>query len=59
MSWMRPSAFNPFASYTCSPRYLLKARRVQLYAELPVPDGWQEADTGRYQTYRWLRAAQG
>jgi len=31
---------------------------VQLYAELPVPDGWQEADTGRYQYYRWGCAAQ-
>ena len=55
---MRPSAFNPFASYTWQPRCLLQAHRVWLYVELPVPDGWREAhargaaDTGRYQHRR-------
>jgi predicted metallo-beta-lactamase superfamily hydrolase len=38
-------------------RCLLEARRVQLYKEMPVPDGWHEAyargeaDTGRYRDY--------
>jgi predicted metallo-beta-lactamase superfamily hydrolase len=40
-------------------RCLLEAWRVRLYEEMPVPDGWHEAyargeaDTGRYQDYRW------
>lgn len=41
------------------PRCLLEARRAQLYEEMPVSDGWHEAyargeaDTRRYQDYRW------
>jgi predicted metallo-beta-lactamase superfamily hydrolase len=44
-------------------RCLLEARRVQLYKEMPVPDGWHEAyargeaDTGSYQDYRGLCVA--
>lgn len=46
------------ADFMGLPRCLLEARRVQLYEEMPVPDGWHEAyargeaDTGRYQDYR-------
>ena len=31
------------ADYMGQPRCLLEARRRQLYAEMPVPDGWHEA----------------
>jgi predicted metallo-beta-lactamase superfamily hydrolase len=50
------------ADYMGRPRCLLEARRVQLYAEMPVPDGWHEAyargkaGTERYQHYRQLCA---
>lgn len=46
------------ADFVGRPRYLLEARRVQLYEEMPVPDGWHEAyargdaDTEPYQGYR-------
>ncbi|MBN1139579.1 MAG: hypothetical protein JXM73_23585, partial [Anaerolineae bacterium] len=46
------------------PRCLLEARRLQLYEEMPVPDGWHEAytrgeaDTRRYQSYRRVCTAQ-
>jgi len=46
------------ADFMGQPRCLLEARRLQLYEEMPVPDGWHEAytrgeaDTGRYQDYR-------
>jgi hypothetical protein len=55
---MRPSTFNSLAKCTRQPRCILEARRVQQYADLPVPDGWHEAyacgevDTGRYQHCR-------
>jgi len=50
------------ADYMGQSRRLLEARRVQLYEEVPVPDGWHEAyargnaDTQRYQHYRQLCA---
>jgi predicted metallo-beta-lactamase superfamily hydrolase len=31
------------ADFMGQPRRLLEARRVQLYKEVPVPDGWHEA----------------
>jgi predicted metallo-beta-lactamase superfamily hydrolase len=46
------------ADFMGRPRYLLEARRVQLYEEMPVPDGWHEAyahgdaDTLDYRDYR-------
>jgi hypothetical protein len=46
------------ADFMGRPRCLLEAQRVQLYEEMPVPDGWHEAyargeaDTRRYQDYR-------
>jgi predicted metallo-beta-lactamase superfamily hydrolase len=46
------------ADFAGQQRCLLEARRVQLYKEMPVPDGWHEAyaqgkaDTRRYQQYR-------
>jgi predicted metallo-beta-lactamase superfamily hydrolase len=46
------------ADLTGQPRCLLEARRVQLYEEMPVPNGWHEAyacgeaDTECYQDYR-------
>jgi predicted metallo-beta-lactamase superfamily hydrolase len=52
------------ADFMGQPRCLLEARRLQLYEEMPVPDGWHEAyargeaDTRRYQSYRRLCAAQ-
>jgi predicted metallo-beta-lactamase superfamily hydrolase len=45
------------ADFMEQPRRLLEARRVQLYEEMPVPDGWHEAyargdaDTPRYRDY--------
>jgi hypothetical protein len=39
------------------PRRLLKARREQLYEEMPAPDGWHkayargDADTHRYEDF--------
>jgi predicted metallo-beta-lactamase superfamily hydrolase len=53
------------ADFMGQPRCLLEARRAQLYEEMPVPDGWHEAyaqgeaDTGRYQDYRWQCEAGG
>jgi hypothetical protein len=53
------------ADFMGQPRCLLEARRLQLYEEMPVPDGWHEAytrgeaDTRRYQSYRRLCTAQG
>jgi predicted metallo-beta-lactamase superfamily hydrolase len=52
------------ADFMGQPRCLLEARRLQLYEEMPVPEGWHEAytrgeaDTRRYQTYRRLCTAQ-
>jgi len=46
------------ADFMERPRCLLEARRVQLYEEMPVPDGWHEAyacghaDTHRYGNHR-------
>jgi predicted metallo-beta-lactamase superfamily hydrolase len=45
------------ADFMECPRCLLEARRVQLYEEMPVPEGWHEAyargdaDTRRYPDY--------
>jgi predicted metallo-beta-lactamase superfamily hydrolase len=53
------------ADFMRQPRCPLEARRVQLYEEMPVPDGWHDAyargkaDTGRYQSYRRLCTTQG
>jgi predicted metallo-beta-lactamase superfamily hydrolase len=44
------------ADFMGQPRRLLEAERVQLYAEMPVPDGWHDnyargrVDTGEYFT---------
>ena len=52
------------ADFMGQPRCLLEARRLQLYEEMPVPDGWHEAyargeaNSGRYQSYRRLCTAQ-
>jgi hypothetical protein len=46
------------ADFVGQRRCLLEARRMQLYKEMPVPDGWHQAyaqgkaDTRRYQQYR-------
>ena len=46
------------ADFMGRPRRLLEARRMQLYEEMPVPDGWHEAyargdaDTKAYRGYR-------
>jgi predicted metallo-beta-lactamase superfamily hydrolase len=46
------------ADFMGQPRCLLEARRLQLYEEMPVPNGWHEAyacgeaDTECYQDYR-------
>jgi predicted metallo-beta-lactamase superfamily hydrolase len=46
------------ADFMERPRCLLEARRVKLYEEMPVPDGWHKAyargdvDTHRYRDYR-------
>jgi predicted metallo-beta-lactamase superfamily hydrolase len=46
------------ADFMERPRCLLEARRVELYEEMPVPDGWHEAyargdvSTHRYRDYR-------
>jgi predicted metallo-beta-lactamase superfamily hydrolase len=51
------------ADFMGRPRCLLEARRVELYREMPVPDGWHEAyacgDVGTegYQAY-WLKCRQ-
>jgi predicted metallo-beta-lactamase superfamily hydrolase len=51
------------ADFMGKARCLLEAWRAQLYEEMPVPNGWHEAyargeaDTGRYQDYRWQCAA--
>jgi predicted metallo-beta-lactamase superfamily hydrolase len=46
------------ADFVGRPRCLLEARRVQLYEEMPVPDGWHEAYT-RHEadTAEWRRRA--
>jgi len=52
------------ADFMEQPRCLLEARRLQLYEEMPVPDGWHEAyargeaNTRRYQSYRRACTAQ-
>jgi predicted metallo-beta-lactamase superfamily hydrolase len=46
------------ADFQGRPRCLLEARRVQLYEEMPVPDGWHEAYTrGEADTALWRSRA--
>jgi len=64
LSWLDRLSFETGHEVICAadfvgrPRYLLEARCVQLYEEMPVPDGWHKAyargnaDTEPYQGYR-------
>jgi uncharacterized protein len=63
LRWMERLAFATGKSVLCAadymdrPRLLLEARRMQLYKEMPVPEGWHEAyangdaDTNTYRVY--------
>jgi hypothetical protein len=63
LRWLERLAFATGKSVLCAadymdrPRRLLEARRMQLYKEMPVPEGWHEAyangdaDTNAYRVY--------
>jgi predicted metallo-beta-lactamase superfamily hydrolase len=64
LSWLARLSSETGHSVICAadfmerPRCLLEARRVQLYEEMPVPEGWHEAyacgdaNTHRYEDHR-------